>query len=275
MRFSVMIPTFRGRRTIATTLRSVCSQLDASDHQIVVWDDACPEGPYDDIVSAFPGVKLIRNRREWGGTKTHNGCIDLAFGDLVHLLHSDDLVCPGFYATIAHVATQSPTAALIATYSIVLDADGTPKDVPAPAWLTDDGKWAMPLHCGNPLRVPGCVVRRSAYREHGGWDKRLIHASDWECWVRMSVKGGAATVVWPLACHREHPANHTSRLQRTGDNLRDIIRMAGIVEEYAPHLVCHPDFEEFMVRVARAQAARAEMAGDVEAAVANTRLAGG
>ena len=271
--FSVMIPCHRPRPDwLKQTLQSVVSQLDLRQHQVVVVDDASPESHWYWLpkLTKSLGVRLVRHDEEKGGVGTHNACIGLAEQPLVHILHPDDWVLPGFYEHIALKAAEQPDVAMYATEALWVNEQGVPYLVPVTNWLRGPRRF-QPLHEGNPLCVAATVVRREAYSKWGGWERKLIHTADWECWCCLVTKGGGAQVHWPLACYRTSGVNHTTRLMRMAENLKDYLHLAQIVAGYMP--VDHARFRAYVAGRARNQEALFRQQGDAEAAGANAALA--
>jgi len=267
---SVLVPCYNPNLTwMEQTLRSIHEQLDPIRDEIVVVDDCSSNGEAIRELSERYGARYLRNETEQGGVKSHNIAIREAKRELVHLIHPDDTVLPGFYDAVRQTMRDHPEVALCATRAILMSHDGQPNGVTSADWLRGE-KMFQPIHEGNPLRVPAVVVRRSAYENHGGWNEELIHVSDWETWVRMVTLGGGVAIDKPLACYRMHPANHSSRLQLTGENWRDTLRMGRIVDRYAP--VKWDAFQATVVNAWRSQESMFRAAGDLEAAEAN-RLA--
>jgi GT2 family glycosyltransferase len=159
-----------------------------------------------------------------GHTRNFNTCVRRSRGELVHLLHGDDLVYDGFYERMGALADAAPDAgALICRHAAVLE-DGTPfgngtllreAAGPVEGWLA----W---IASGQLLQPPAVVIRRSLYERIGGYDERLArYGEDWEMWVRIA----AATTVWyepaVLAAYRTRPDSLSSTTHLAA-NMRDM-----------------------------------------------------
>src|SRR5438128_483601 len=98
--WSVMIPTFHCARFLRQTLESVLSQDPGPDvMQIEVIDDCSTQDDPESVVRAVAGerVHFFRQPKNVGHTRNFETCLQRARGYLVHLLHGDDAVLPGFY----------------------------------------------------------------------------------------------------------------------------------------------------------------------------------
>ena len=123
----------------------------------------------------------------------------------------------------------------------------------------------------NYLPTPGVVIRRSFYEAHGGFLPGLCHVADWELWWRALNRGGGLLVNLPLVRYRMFAGNDTGRLARTGENLRDYLRLAEIISRAEPEF----DLARFRAQVAHRaleQTVRFESLGDPAAAAANMGL---
>jgi len=248
--WSVMIPTYNCTKYLPETLRSVLEQdLGPEKMQIEVVDDASDDKPEDIVQSIGAGrVEFFRQAVNGGVVSNFNTCISRSRGALVHILHGDDLVRPGFYARIAELSRQWPAAALLATRSLFIDEAGVVTYV-SPRLVNLERETRAPgrflYEC--LLQCAGVVIRRSFYEAFGGFDRRLVHTADWEMWLRAITLGGGVVSAEPLACYRTFEGNDSSRLRRTGENLRDYLRLADILEGRVPDF----DARRFRAAVAR------------------------
>jgi glycosyltransferase involved in cell wall biosynthesis len=273
--WSVMIPTYNCAAYLREALKSVLAQAPSlATMQIEVVDDCSTRDDPETVVREVGRgrVGFFRQPQNIGATANFNTCIRRAQGRLVHILHGDDLVEPGFYGQVAALSTQYPSVALLATRSYMVDGLGKvlTRSDRAPS-LEQPSRDARCLLYSNPLRTPGVVVRRDFYEAFGGFHLGLSHTADWEMWARAVACGGGVMLNDALARYRESGTNDTSRLQRTGENLRDYLRFADVMARR------HEDFDVNRFRLgvrlaALTQRTRFRKLGDHEAAEANDRL---
>ncbi len=203
------------------------------------------------------------------GARATNHGINLARGEWIHVHHPDDYVLDGFYDVLRQSIQTFPDAHMATTRHLICDEEGRPEKHLLMDWMKN-GRM-QPLHEGNPLAVIAVAVKRSAYKELGGWETRLTHTNDWEAWMRMSKR--AVSADYPMACYRCSPANHTSRLMREADNLRDYLLLAEIVKEHTPEAVEDIKFRSYVAWLARIQVSHFRNLGDFTAAACNERFA--
>jgi GT2 family glycosyltransferase len=271
-----MIPTFNTPPAfLKVAVKSVLAQDPGSQTlQITVVDDASSEGDAAAVVSEVSQgrVEYVRNDQNLGQARNLNRCIALARGNLVHLLHADDYVMPGFYPAMAEAAGTHATAGLIACRSHFVDANGASGGVTRRLpELESPSCNVSSFYYDTPIQTPSVVVRRRCYEQLGGFTPDFHYAVDTEMWVR--VIGHCSGVVVPdvLACYRIHGSNLTARVVRDGTTVRETERL---------NLLFADRFPAFSRRRGRRRVAKMawslymqlRAAGDKEAAEMNRRL---
>lgn len=266
--FSVMIPCFRPRlEWLKQTIESVRPQLTDADELTVVDASGGEVFGVRDVIRREGGV--YRHTTDRGGVALHNDCIALAKNRVVHLLHPDDWMLPGFYESFRRLVTADPDFALYCGRAVWCDETGRAVKCDSPRPVVRN-ECFLPLHEGNPLCVAACLVTASAYKEFGGWDERLVHTADWECWARTAVRGGACDLPYPVACYRMSPENDTAKMKRTGENVRDRRRLLDVTAGVVP--VNRDLYLDGLWRMAKAQGIAFGKSGDAGAAANHTRL---
>jgi len=236
-RWSVMVPVHDCAGYLERALPEVLAQLGRRDDaEIVVVDDASSDDPAGVVERLGRGrVQYRPNPGHLGAVATFNRCVDLARGDLVHLLHGDDAVLPGFYAAMER-ALADPTAVAAVCRALDVDADDRPTHTTR-SYRRGTGVWVGALESmvvSNRVRAPAIVVRRSAYEHLGGYRTDLPHAADWNMWTRLAAYGPVVQVDEVLACYRRHAASDTSTRVRTGANVRERVTAIGSVLGHVP-----------------------------------------
>ncbi len=231
-RWSVVIPVHNCAKYLARALPEVMAQLGGRDDaEIIVIDDASSDDPARVTEQIGGGrIRFVRSPTNLGAVPTFNRCIDLAQGDLVHLLHGDDETLPGFYSAM-ECALADPTAVAAVCRVQDIDADGV-QTYTTRSYQDGTRVWTDALDAfavSNRVRAPGIVVRRTAYERLGGYRVDLPHTADWEMWTRLAADGPVVFVDEVLARYRRHAGSHTSTLVRTGANVRERVTAIGAV----------------------------------------------
>jgi glycosyltransferase involved in cell wall biosynthesis len=274
-KWSVMVPTFNGTRHLRETLESVLAQDQGTeDMQIEVIDDCSTTDDPEAIVEKVGQgrISFYRNPKNRGTIANFNTCVERSRGRLVHILHQDDSILPGFYDCISRVATNWPDVALYATRAFIINEDGyvlgltdriTSLEIPS-----NDVK---PFLYSTPIRASSIVVRREAYEKYGGFRRELVLLADCEMWFRVIGKGRGVVHPEVLCNHRESARTETSRLKRSGEAALDIERLNVLLASKYPIF----DLKRGARRVyetAYVDAKQFEKEGDITAAEVNWRI---
>jgi len=234
--WSVMIPTYNCAKYLRETLETVLAQDPGPEEmQIEVVDDCSTRDDPEAVVREIGKgrVSFYRKPANAGAIANFNTCIERSRGHLVHILHGDDYVLPGFYDRIGRLARENRDYAIFACRVFVVNAEGIIEMVnPRALGLEGGGRATAPFFFGTPVQFAGVVVRRSFYEEYGGFRLELVHCADWEMWARAWSHCGGIALPDVLASYRVFEGNDTSRLKVTGENLKDQLRCYRVLSTY-------------------------------------------
>jgi hypothetical protein len=194
----------------------------------------------------------VRNERNLGAIGNFNACLDAATGELVHLLHGDDLSAPGFYAAATQVFDDHPDVGTFVARTTYIDEHGVAAETTR-SERTGSGVWddaLAVLAVSNRVRPPGVAVRRTSLEAVGGFRTDLPHAADWEMWARLAAHGPVWFEDRSLARYRRHSASDTAGRVLSGDNIAERLRCIDLI---AGHVVAED--RSGLVRRARAYSA--------------------
>lgn len=241
-RWSVMIPTYNCADYLEQTLKSVLEQdLGAKQMQIEVIDDCSTQDDPEAVVRRVGQgrVGFYRQPQNGGAIRNFNTCIQRSVGHIIHILHGDDFVLPGFYAAFEPAFQQESSLGAAFCRQIYITETNqqrflSPLEQETAGILSHllqrIGVWCM-------IQTPSIVVKRSVYESIGGFHPDLFHAGDWEMWKRIASHYPVWYEPLPLACYRTHVASHTSSLVRSGANIANTRRAIEISQFYLPESV--------------------------------------
>jgi|688.fasta_scaffold52869_4 hypothetical protein len=239
-RFSVVLPTFDPDAKLREAVRSVLAQaLPPEDMQIAIVDDGSRPGVARELVRSVDPegrVELFEFPDRLGLAGNWNRAITLARGDLVHLLHQDDYVLPGFYAAIDRGFHAAPQAGMAFCRSRIVDGDGRPiKSSSRLRWMPGlMANWLPRIAERQRIQTPAAVVRRTVYETLGGYRGDLLQTLDWEMWVRVAANHPVWYEPQPLAVYRRHPHNESARLAASGAVWPDVLRAIELIARTLP-----------------------------------------
>src|SRR4029453_6304733 len=124
-RFAIAIPYYAGAEYLALALESVRAQTDP-DWTALVVDDSADNADAPELVErlADPRIRYAANEGNLGMVACWNRCLDRAEGELVTLLHGDDLLLPNYVAELRALAARHPGAVALFPASTTIDARG-------------------------------------------------------------------------------------------------------------------------------------------------------
>lgn len=101
MKLSVVIPIYNVADTIDRCIESIISQ-DYHDMQIILVDDGSTDGSgsiCDKWVGRYDNISVI-HKQNGGLSDARNAGIEIANGDLITFVDSDDFIAPGTFSSV-------------------------------------------------------------------------------------------------------------------------------------------------------------------------------
>jgi GT2 family glycosyltransferase len=121
-RLSIVIVTYNSRADLDGCLQSLAAAPSGVDHEIIVVDNASPDGTAARARERWPGVRVIDAGGNVGFARANNIGIRQSVGELVLLLNPDTVVPPGAIDTLVRVLDGDPRVAVVGPR--IVDAGG-------------------------------------------------------------------------------------------------------------------------------------------------------
>ena len=217
---SVIIPSYGHAKYLRECLDSVLAQT-FQDWEVVLVDDQGPDDSLEIARSyADPRIHVHSNERNLGTYGTQNRCLDLATGEYVAVLNSDDYWKPEKLERQLAMFDAHPECAFCYTMGNLTEDDQTERsglehhaDLPrepvqflAP-WLVKE----------NRVLASSVMFRRGTAR----FDPSLRYSGDHVALLHLVQQGPAAYVDEPLVVWRQHETNsYKDRLKHIGEEIR-------------------------------------------------------
>lgn len=206
--FSIVTCTWNSAATLADTLASVRSQT-LRDVEHIFVDGGSTDATLD-LIAAYPGRKRVLHGVAGGIAHAMNAGIDVACGEIVAHLHSDDYyAAPDVLQAVAGRfdaarAAGKPLAWLFGAVQVLKDGQlSGPYPMPPFSYRRlASGRAAIPH--------PAVFVRRSAFQQAGMFDEGLRYAMDIDLWLRLAAVATPAMLARPLAVFRDHAGSVSS-----------------------------------------------------------------
>ncbi len=238
--WSVMIPTYNCGDYLRETLATVLAQAPGEQvMQIEVIDDCSTEDGLETIVRELAGerVKFFRQPQNVGYIRNFETCLLRSRGHLIHILHGDDGVRPGFYQKLQSLFAQHPDLGLAYCRHIFMDQKSHWQRI---SLLEQNQSGVLKnalekIVTRHPIQTPAVVVRRSVYEQLGGFDRRIQYSGeDWEMWCRIAANYTVGYETEPLALYRSHDNSLSGLAIRSGLDLQNVRKAYQMVQKYLP-----------------------------------------
>lgn len=236
--WSIMIPVYNCSNYLRETLCSVLQQAaDPEVMQIEVVDDYSTDADVEQLVKDIGKgrISYFRQSENVGSLRNFERCILRAKGKLIHLLHGDDLVLPGFYKSMQSLFESFPEVGAAFCRHQYINEEGE-LVVFSECEMDDAGvldNWLVRLFKRQRIQTPSIVVKREVYEALGSF-YAVHYGEDWEMWLRIAAYYSFAYTPEILAAYRQHPVSISGRYFLDGQNIRDLKKVMALTEKYIP-----------------------------------------
>jgi len=217
-RLSVVIPTYNRAAFIGEALQSVALQT-APPLEAIVIDDGSTDDTERRVRDAprASGIVYRRLPERSGAAVARNLGVELAAGEIVVFLDSDDLLDPQHHARVLEAFASMPTIDVFSCDAHLIDTEGT---------RLCEGLGYVALQCAikkttirsGPRSLhdiflfstpfAGYAIRRDVYRAIGGLRQELFPLEDYDLTLRIAGAGKRVYYAHaPLASYRMHGDN--------------------------------------------------------------------
>jgi glycosyltransferase involved in cell wall biosynthesis len=233
-----MIPVYNAGNFIEETLRSVLAATAVLESvQIEVVDDASTDINVQEVVERVGQGKITYfcQSSNVGSLRNFETCINRSRGQLVHLLHADDLVSPGYYAEVQALFEEYPEAGAAFTRYEYINEKGEvtntkPKVFPQAGVYPD---YLEILAYQQKQQYCVTTVKRSVYEALGSF-YGVTYGEDWEMWLRIAANYPVAYSPKILGSYRLHSQSVSGGAFVSGQNLKDLAWVFSKTLEYLP-----------------------------------------
>ncbi|HZH98950.1 MAG TPA: glycosyltransferase [Fimbriimonadaceae bacterium] len=214
MKVSVVIPSYNHARFLPTTLESVLRQTHR-DWELLFIDDGSTDDSLE-VASRYSDsrIQIHQNPENLGTYGTLNKGIDLASGDLIAVLNSDDFWLPEKLERQVSLLSKHPEASFSYTLGEVVDDEGREledfhqhRDYPREE-IQDVLPYLLDV---NQILASSVVFRKGAVR----FNPQLRYCGDWVGALDLALQGPAVFVNEVMSYWRQHTGNASKQLLRT------------------------------------------------------------
>ncbi len=227
---SIVIPSYNHERFVGRAVESALAQTVPDLEVVIVDDGSTDESPAIlRAVARDPRVRLLEQENRGAHAAISRG-LELARGEHLFILNSDDLYHPTRLEVLLEKFAQDASVAMACSWIDVIDDSGGslgikeawrslppwPQPEPGPG-LNDLALPALCLLAGNFVATTSNIAFRRDLLERIELAP-LRYCHDWDLALQLARLGGLAVVESPLLRYRMHDANtlREGRDQRDG-----------------------------------------------------------
>lgn len=244
---SVLIPNYNYVKYVATAVQSALDQT-YPNLEVVVADNCSTDGAWELLSERFgsnPRVRLHRNERNIGMARNFDRLLELARGDFLLCLSSDDFLLPPHLERLEARFHADPSLDVVYCNAYFAHDDGVvytkramPGEFPAD-YVDARDELVEQFTTVCPICFPCALFKRETLLEPGicGEPENGQDARDWEVMIRLALAGKRfAYIAQPSMGIRLHADQFSGdAYHRSGRNVLDF---ASYVERY----MGHPEF---------------------------------
>lgn len=199
-RVSVLMAVYNGEKYLPEAINSILGQTFTDFEFLIVDDGSSDRTP--EIINCYqdPRIKVISNPYNVGLTHSLNKGLDLARGEYVARMDSDDISLPDRLARqVAHMDVNSEVA-VCGTWAKDIDSEGKVTGVrETPVGRSLEREYWRP----SPIIHPSAMIRR-AHLNGLRYDEQIRYAQDFDLWLRIKPVHKLANLPEYLLLYRVH-----------------------------------------------------------------------
>lgn len=196
---TIVTPSYQQARFIRATIESVLSQ-DYPHIEYIVMDGGSTDGTVD-VVQPFMNRLTYISEKDRGQTHAINKGFQMAKGEIVAYLNSDDLLLPGAVSKAVQALQVNHEAAAIYGDGYQIDYHGKVKQ--QFPFTEPFNLWKL-TYLMDYILQQSVFFRRAPLEECGWLNEELHYGMDWDILVRLGKRYGLAYVPENLGCLREY-----------------------------------------------------------------------
>ena len=203
---SICIPTYNRKDSLKETLESISAQT-YKDYEVVIVDDGSTDGTEQMIKQNNLPIRYFWQENQ-GEPSARNKLLELAKGQYLTFIDSDDLLFPGAIEELVNLVEHN--ASDIIAYSSYIGIDEQGKEVKRKWHKQPSGNIAADLFEYIYVHSCGTMCKKKLLEDAGGFDISLPVCSPYALWLKLSLKYNFIPSSKPTFKRRRHSDNLSS-----------------------------------------------------------------
>lgn len=223
---TVLMPVFNGERYIKEAIDSILHQSFADFELLVIDDGSTDAGP--EIVELIKDqrIRLCRSEKNQGVPAALNIGLDLAHGQYIARMDSDDISLPERLAKQVEFMEANSEFGLCGTNALSINAEG--EIITPPWWHETPVPLEWTLFWENPVAHSTVMVRAGILKSFK-LKYRLLPAEDGDLWSRLVLKARIARLPEVFLHYRYRPesafnARRNEHIRQAIESSRELAR---------------------------------------------------
>jgi glycosyltransferase involved in cell wall biosynthesis len=224
---SVVTVTFNRQDFIREAIESVLAQS-FTNWELIIVDDASTDNTksvVDEYIAKDSRIRYFKNEKNLGIAKTRNKGLELARGEYIAPLDSDDV-----WLDKNKLQKQVEFLDINQDYALlgggIMHIDAKSKNIKKVLYPVYDSTIRNIILQFNPFPQSSLLYRKKVALECGGYSENYKICDDYDLWLKMGLKHKFTNIPQVLAGYRVHGTNitHTKRLT-TAREILEIVRL--------------------------------------------------
>jgi glycosyltransferase involved in cell wall biosynthesis len=182
VKISIITVVYNNEKKIRETIQSVLSQKNI-DLEYIIIDGASKDNTMNIINEYIDKISLVISEKDKGIYDAMNKGIELATGDIIGILNSDDIFYDEYILSNLHLEFQKNSCIDI-IYGNILYVDYNNTDKVIRNWISKEYSDTFFKNANVPPH-PSTFVKKVVYQKSGNYNQKYHNASDYDFLFRI------------------------------------------------------------------------------------------
>ena len=215
---TIVTPSYNQGRFIRATIESVLSQ-DYPHIEYIIMDGGSTDETAA-VVSEYAGRLLWISEKDRGQSHAINKGFQMARGEVVSWLNSDDIILPGAVRQAVRAFERNPMLGAVYGEGYQIDVNGKVKSrFPA---TEPFNLWKL-IYLSDYILQQTSYFRRSVFDDIGYLDEGLNWGMDWDIFIRIGKRFAIEYIPEYMGCIREY--DEAKSFAGGGKRFRELVRL--------------------------------------------------